>query len=279
MMINIKMLIKACEQLSYSYEIIDENSNLVMVYNQDRRYPFANWTTPLNSSSVSRLCEDKQYFYEYFKSRIKMPKTIGYLNPDCDPKYSNYLKYSNLQEIVKDIKFNFNYPVIIKKNRGSLGRNVFKCETQEDVSNALAKIYVKEMKIGDYIALAQDYIKIEHEYRVLLIDGELHCAYEKNIQNATYRGNLSPLHWDGAIAKLTQDPNLLEQFQNFCQPLFQYGELRYVGVDLAVDTDNNLWLIEANSSPGINYLIRDCGEEIAIEWYKKALVALFKRPG
>lgn len=279
MMSNIKMLIKACEQLGYEYKVMDESGNLVMVSDQNRCYPFANWTTPLNSLSVSRLCEDKQYFYQYFKSRIKMPHTQGYLNPECDPKYFNYLKFTNLEEIVQDIELNFNTPVIIKKNRGSLGTSVFKCETHSDIINALVKIYRKDLKIGDYIALAQEYIKIEQEYRVLVIDGELHCAYEKNIQNATYRDNLSPLHWDGAITKLVQDQALLEQFQQFCQPLFQSGELRYAGLDLAVDTEQNLWLIEANSTPGVDYLMRDCGEEIVIEWYKKTLVALFKLSG
>lgn len=279
MISNIKMLIEACEQLNYQYQVMDENGNLVMVFDQNRRYPFANWTTPLNSLSVSRLCEDKQYFYQYFKSRIKMPKTLGYLNPECDPKYSNYLKFANLEEIVQDIELNFQTPVIVKKNRGALGTHVFKCETQLDIINALVKIYRKDLKIGDYIALAQEYIKIDQEYRALVIDGELHCAYEKNIQNATYRDNLSPLHWDGAIAKLVQDQTLLEQFQQFCQPLFQYGELRYAGLDLAVDTEQNLWLIEANSTPGVDYLMRDCGEEIVIEWYKKTLVALFKPSG
>ncbi len=276
MLANIQMLIKACEQLGYEYEVIHESGNLVMVYHEKHRYPFANWTTPLNSTSVSRLCEDKQYFYESFKHCISMPKTLGYLSPICDPKYANYVKYSKVEQIVENIELNFNYPVIIKKNRGSLGNNVFKCETQPEVLDSLLKIYMRETKGRDYIALAQEYIKINQEYRVLFVDGVLHCAYEKNIQDATYIGNLSPLHWEGSIAKLVHDSTLLEQFQQFCQPLFQYGELRYVGLDLAVDTDNNLWLIEANSAPGIDYLLRDCGEEIVIEWYKKALMALFK---
>lgn len=278
MMPNIQMLIKACEQLGYEYQVIHENGNLVMVYDEQHRYPFANWTTPLNSLSVSRLCDDKQYFYEYFKSCILMPKTLGYLNPIDEHRYANYIKYFNVEQIVENIELNFSYPVIIKKNRGSLGVSVFKCETQQEVLDSLLKIYVRETKTGDYIALAQDYIKIDQEYRVLFLDGELHCAYEKNIQDATYIGNLSPLHWEGSIAKLVHDPTLLERFQQFCKPLFQYGELRYVGLDIALDTDNNLWLIEANSAPGVDYLIRDCGEEIVIEWYKKTLTALFEHP-
>lgn len=94
---NISMLIKACNHLGYEYEILHESGNLVVVKNQGKSHIFVNWSTPLNSSSVSHLCRDKEYFYQYFKSYINIPKTKGYLNPNCNELYSSYVKDSNVE--------------------------------------------------------------------------------------------------------------------------------------------------------------------------------------
>lgn len=275
MYVNIQMLIKACEELSYEYKILHESGNLVIVKYARHSHVFANSATPLNSSSVAHLTRDKEYFYKYFEFDITMPKTKGYLNPLCNIEYQRYLKYPHLEAIIKDIEFNFDYPVIAKRNKGSLGVNVFKCYDQSEVINALNVIYDFNHEKYDYVAVIQQYIDIKNEYRALFLDGELHCAYEKDISQAIFTGNLSRLHWQGAQAKLVSDLAFLERIQQFCYPVFQNRELRYAGLDIALDVDNKLWLIEANSSPLIDYLVRDCGEELAISWYKKALLLLF----
>lgn len=269
------MLIKACNNLGYEYEILHESGNLVVVKNQGKSHVFVNWATPLNSSSVTQLCLDKEYFYQYFKSYINMQKTKGYLNPNCNQLYSSYVKYSGLEEIANDLEQNFDYPVVLKKNKGSLGINVFQCNESSEVVNALCTIYDLSSNKYDYVAISQKYIKIQKEFRSLFVEADLHCVYEKNITEAKFVGNLSRLHWEGAKAEIVLDKNFLERIEYFCQPIFENCELRYTGLDIALDTDDKLWLIEANSSPGLDYFVRDCGEELAIEWSRKSLLSIF----
>lgn len=278
MNVNLQMLIKACQELNCEYRILHETGNLVVVRHAGHSHIFANWIAPLNSASVARLCEDKEYFYNYFKSCIDMPKTKGYLNPFHDGAYTEYKHYLDIESIANNIELNFEYPVILKKNRGTWGINVFKCENKNEVITSLLKIYDGNSKYFDYVALSQEYIKIANEYRVLFLEGTLHCAYEKDISEAAFVGNLSRLHWEGAKAKLVSDEAFLDRIKQFCKPLFQGGELRYVGLDIAFDINEKLWLIEANSAPGFEHFVKGCGEELAVEWYKKVLLTLFKTP-
>ncbi|NEP89834.1 MAG: hypothetical protein F6K18_25070 [Okeania sp. SIO2C2] len=60
------MLIKACNHLGYEYEIIHKSGNLVVLKNQGKSHVFVNWAILLNSSSVTHLFCDKEYFYQYF---------------------------------------------------------------------------------------------------------------------------------------------------------------------------------------------------------------------
>ena len=274
---NISMLIKACNNLGYEYDILHESGNLVVVKNQGKSHVFVNLAAPLNSSSVTHLCRDKEYFYQDFKSHINMPKTKGYLNPNCNKSYSNYVKNSNVEEIANNIDKNFEYPVVLKKNKGSKGRNVFQCNERSQVINSLDKIYDLSNYKYDYVAISQEYIQIQKEFRALFLEGNLHCVYEKSITGAKFVGNLSRLHWKGAKAKIVLDIDFLEQIQCFCKPIFKNCELRYTGLDIVLDTNNKLWLIEANSAPGFDYFIRDCGEELVIEWYRKTLLLIFRK--
>ena len=48
----------------------------------------------------------------------------------------------------------------------------------------------------DYIFLAQEYISIAQEYRVLVYDNELQFVYLKDNSEADFTGNISPLHFE-----------------------------------------------------------------------------------
>ncbi len=47
----------------------------------------------------------------------------------------------------------------------------------------------------DYVALAQEYIKIKHEYKVIFYRKKLQFSYLKNNTTAKYSDNLNSLHW------------------------------------------------------------------------------------
>ncbi|NMF59026.1 ATP-grasp domain-containing protein [Pseudanabaena yagii] len=271
MLTNIRMLIQACQKSSIDYEILHPNQNVVKVKFGDREYYFTNYSTPLTPQSVAEIFKDKQYFYQIFQDVVKMPRTISFISPYCDEKYLEYLEFPSIDKIIAEIEKNFALPVIIKRNRGSGGNNVFKCENLPKIRKALDHIFNVNSKNYDYVALVQEPINIVKEYRSVCLNQEQIVLYEKDISQALFTGNLSPLHWEGAIAKQVNDAQVIQAIKQFIKPIFQKMAIAYVGLDVALDDQGNYWLIEANSHPNFDIFIRDNGEEAIVQLFQKVL--------
>ncbi|MCY7332213.1 MAG: YheC/YheD family protein, partial [Pseudanabaena sp. CAN_BIN31] len=83
---------------------------------------------------------------------------------------------------------------------------------------------------------------------------------------------LSPLHWEGAIAKQVNDSRTIDAINEFIKPIFQkMPAIAYVGLDVALDDRGIYWLIEANSHPNFDIFIRDNGEEAIVGLFEKIL--------
>ena len=143
---NLQCLKKACDELNVKYKIYHSSENIFEVMVGDKSYMFINWSTPLNRHCYAQLNQDKDYFYTFFKNLIKMPKTKSYFNPHSDSKYAMFLKQKSIAEIIKDIESDFDYPVIVKKNRGSWGRNVFKIDERYKLER-LCLIFITDLAV------------------------------------------------------------------------------------------------------------------------------------
>ena len=273
---NLQCLQKACNNLKINYKIHHSSENIFELIINNKSYLFTNWSTPLNRHSNIQLNRDKDYFYTFFKDIIKMPETKSYFNPHSDPKYEKFLEQNSIAKIITDIESNFTYPMIIKKNQGSWGTNVFKISERHKLEKALLDIYNRFSSSYDYIALAQQYLDIESEYRVVFFNGKLQFCYRKDIEEATYIGNLSPFHHEGAKAVLLTDRELLDRIQNFCSPIFEKLDISYCGIDILIDKQNIMWLLETNSSPGYDNIIRFGHESIVVELYETIIKYLHK---
>ena len=211
------VLIELCKEKNIPFRIIHDSGNIVEIKsNTGAAYLFIMGATPFDSNSVVSLCKDKEFFYNYYKDAIDMPKTKGFLNPNCAQEWKNYLKFSSMEEVIKDSEKNFSYPFIAKMNKGSQGKCVFKVHNRDEFTTALNEIY-KE----DYVALLQDCIDIKSEYRVIYLNKKLMFAYKKNNEHAVFTGNLSPLHFEGAFAEIVENQNLLNAFDKFVQPMLK----------------------------------------------------------
>jgi hypothetical protein len=276
MLTNIRILLKACQSLAIEYEVLHPNQNLVKVKLSEYEYYFTNYSTPLIPQAIAEIFKDKQYFYQVFQDVVKMPYTQSFISPYCDEKHRDYLKFTTITEIVAEIERCFELPIIVKRNRGSGGSNVFKCGDLSQIHLALETIFNVNLKSYDYIALAQVPIQISKEYRCVYLNHELAILYEKDISQARFVGNLSPLHWEGAIAKQVRDQQVIDKINEFTKSIFQKMRIAYVGLDVAVDQRGNYWLIEANSHPNFDIFIRDNGEAKVIEMFEKILKYLQK---
>ena len=163
--------------------------------------------------------------------------------------------------------------MIVKRNSGSGGHNVFLCQNTDKIETALKEIFNINQKY-DYVALAQEFIQIKSEYRAIFLNKELVLLYEKDISDAEFAGNLSPLHWNGAKAKYINEPKILSEVANFAKPIFEELDLDYGGLDIVLDRDNQYWLIEINSHPNYSIITRDNGEKPVLKIFEKMLISL-----
>ena len=274
MLTNVKLLLQACQELNISYEILHRHQNLLRIKLEKRYYYFVNYTTPFNSKPITEIFKDKEYSYELLKNKIKMPKTIGFLSPLCDEKYKIYLHFKNIKSIENKIVNEFELPVIIKRNRGSSGNNVFLCQKKEEIEGYINRIFNIKNKDYDYVALAQEYIQIVREYRAIFFERKLVLLYEKDKSKARYTGNLSPLHWEGAKAKHITNSKIISSINNFVQPIFSEVPVNYAGFDIVIDKNETYWLIEINSSPNYEIFIRDNDPKIIVKMFQGMLKVL-----
>lgn len=268
---NLKIFLELCQEKNIPCSIIHPSGNLVEVKSlSGEPYLFTIGTTPFNSHSMVTLCKDKEFFYDYYKGTVRMPRTRSFLTPFCSDEWRSHLEFPTIDAIVQETKKDFDFPCIVKMNKGSQGKCVFKAKNEDELKKSLDEIYKT-----DYIALVQDYINIQSEYRVIFLHQDLVFAYKKNNENAQFIGNLSPLHFKGAYAEIVEDEKLLQNFRNFTHSMFQRKDIPYCGLDITLDTDNKMWLIEANTSPGFEYFLQNPqGKSLLRGLYTKMFIAL-----
>lgn len=271
MLTNISLVLEACRELNIPYEILHPSQNLIRIRHGGEDYFFVNYMTAFDSGSLAQIFKDKEYTYQLLKAHINTPKTLSFVSPHCEDKYQKYLSFPDIESIVLEVNKNFAFPVIIKRNRGSGGNNVFLCESGEQIKAALEIIFNVNSKDYDYVALAQEYIEITREYRAIFCKEKLVLLYEKDKSQAEFAGNLSPLHWEGAKAKHIINPKLMSEIEDFVKPVFAEIAINYAGLDIAQDTKGVYWLIEINSSPNYDIFVRDNDRQIAVKMFKDIL--------
>lgn len=271
MLNNIKIIIKACDKLNLSYETPHKSQNLLVVKIANDNLIFSNGKSPFNTESIAHICKDKDFSYNLLHKYINMPRTISFVDPNTSYEYIEYIEASDYNLISDIIENGFNFPVIVKKNSGSQGCNVFKCNTKQEILDALAIIYDKKDNKYDYVAIAQEYIDIQREFRVILFQSKIMLVYEKIIDKAKFIGNLSPLHWENAKTVIIDDEYLLQKIQESIQGISNFKEFQYIGLDLVLDKNNKFWVIELNSHPGYNKFLKDNNERYLVDMYIKIL--------
>ncbi|MEG4391809.1 YheC/YheD family protein [Microcoleus sp. BROC3] len=280
MLTNIQILLAACEELNIPYEILHPSQNLIRLKQGGEEYYFVNYMTAFNSASVAEIFKDKEYTYQLLNGKINTPRTLGFVSPHCEDKYKKYLSFPDIESIVLEVNKKIAFPVILKRNRGAGGNNVFFCESREQIKAALEIIFNVNSKDYDYVGLAQEYIEIAHEYRAVFCKEKLVLLYEKDKSQAKFAGNLSPLHWEGAKAKHIINPNLMSEIEDFVKPVFTEMAINYAGFDIALDKNGAYWLIEINSSPNYDIFVTDNDRQIVVTMFKSILETLIvnKKP-
>ena len=269
-------LIRACDELGFDYEFFDKEKNFLQVNLNGKSLHFQINRTPFVSAVMAGICKDKEHSYLMFKDSINMPKTIGFLDYTVEEKFLKYLTYDSANAIIERIEEEFTYPLVIKKNKGSFGINVFLCHNKDEVKEAIVTIFNKNSNQYDYIALAQEYIPHHREFRVVCFRGEVVLAYERISGNSDFNAR----YWEAGkgSAKHITDPEMIEKFTNFVRPALGISGLEYVGFDIVMRKDGSFSLLELNSGPKYDHFIKDNGTEAVVELYKKILARVLNDP-
>ncbi|MBN1617959.1 hypothetical protein JW887_01280 [Candidatus Dojkabacteria bacterium] len=266
-----KALIKACKKLKLKYEIPHKNAIAIKVLTDPALF-FVHHFIPVNHQDVCKICTDKDLSYTLFRKTIQIPKWKSYLDPNSNRKYQNLIKNKSIESIATDIIANFQLPVVLKMNQGSLGINIFICNSLKEIKNALAKIFNKNQKKYDYLAIAQEFIEINREFRIIMHKKKVLLAYEKDINNAIFTENISPETWENSKDLKINSISMQQKLEAFVKPVFDIIPIEFFGADIAEDKTGNLYLLEINHSPMFNHYIKDNGDEDIIKVYENLLI-------
>lgn len=272
-------LIQACDNLSIPYEILHKDQIVVRVEVNGRRYHYIHWFLPFNRADVQRILRDKDLQYALLKDVIQIPAWKAYLDPAKKADYPYAVGiFADIDTIVQDVIKDLSLPVLVKPNMRAQGVNVKVCTNEESLSNALQDIFDRANRGYSYIAVVQKYVDIRTEYRVLAYNMRNLLTYKKDTSSATFGGNVSPLHWEGARAVHITDNDIQSKLEKFIAPVFSEIGLVYGGFDIAEDHDGNLWLLEINRIPGVGIFVRDNGLEPVVKMHEEILKELMSLP-
>lgn len=268
-MATVNYICKALDQLGKSYSYFsDSERGIEYVSESGKQYFFIGSGSTLVHNGINIIARDKGFTYTLLHDMVAMPKTQWYYDPQGSSE-----KKTSYEEIFSDIATKFSFPLMIKMNKGSQGRHIYKCTTIQEVEQSIRAIFTRD-KDYDFMALAQEYIEIHKEYRVLVYDNEVQFVYLKDNSKADFVGNISPLHFDWAQAILIQDDVLLDEMKAFVARITSRLQLHYNGLDITIDKKGKRYLIELNGNPWFSIFTRDNGDEEVVKMYKKIILDL-----
>ena len=170
----ISILDEACSSFGYSFNNLDDNSNMIFSVSNGKKTFFSSVSGiyPLNPSSNSKLVKDKVWTSMFLRSK-------GYKVPSGNHFFTipNYLAFDTSGKEIEDALVfadSIGYPVFVKPNSCSQG--LF---AEIDYSPQEVRDHFDQISEVDHIAIVQEKIT-GLEYRIFVSNGEPQFAYSKS---------------------------------------------------------------------------------------------------
>ena len=182
-----------------------------------------------NKHEAVRVCDDKGETYIALVGKgINFPKTVfGAL---C---YNETLEIK--KESAKSIGKMLGYPVIVKESFGSMGKGVYKADTEDELFDTMKKVKTRPHLFQQYIG-----VKKGVDVRVIVIGGKVVAAMERVNEN-DFRSNVAR----GGLGVKIELP---EKFKATAEKCAQVLGLDYCGVDLLYGENGEPIVCEVNSN-------------------------------
>lgn len=207
----------------------------------------------LNPTAASLAANDKYVTFDLLR-HFGVP-VIEHAMLYAADNHSAYVEDRNTPEYIAEYFARHNNHLVIKPNEGQCGMGISQITALEQIPEALAEAFRLS-----FSASMCPFYDIEHEYRVVMLDGEARLIYQKNRQN-DWRFNLS----QGASVSQIADKILSEKLTILAQAAAKAIGLRFCSVDLIKPVDNELMVIEVNSGVAIVHYLEQFPND-----YKKA---------
>ena len=292
---TIHQLIKdICEEENIKFNLIS-NDWIIVLEKENKIHYISGTKFDLNNYVSANICNDK---YACFSA-------LKYNNiPVCE---HHILYKETKKEEIEEIFNNYNKDVVLKKNIGSYGIDMYHIKDIDELINKLNELFVNNKSVS-----ILPYYKIKSEYRVIVLNNEVELIYGKkrpvvigdgihtvyelllnfnkpffkdiNHEELDYileKDKIYEYSWQhniskGAIPYKINDNSLIERLTNIAVNTTKKLNLNFVSVDIVELDNNDLKVIEVNS--GVVTNIADYfedGDEIAYRIYKKAILSMF----
>ncbi|WP_127717460.1 RimK family alpha-L-glutamate ligase [Halobacteriovorax sp. HLS] len=212
-----------------------------------------NWsdlgTMVLNPVEDCRSFRDKLSAHILLSSLgVSTPQTKAFRGPISSGRIEQ-LEFRDASDVVKD-------EYLIKPTRGNKGHGISLCRGIDSLMSQLeAYYYLKDQKF-----IIQPRLKIKREFRLFFIGDHIYGAFEKNPKDKyDFR-----LNADRSDCYKIEPKNLTDELISFYNSIRRNTDLFYGGIDIA-ETDNGLYLLEVNPTPGFETLESICDLNVAKE--------------
>lgn len=196
----------------------------------------------LNPAASTLVADDKYATYEVLRNE-EVPvieHVMLYEAGNCN----TYVEGRNTPEYIAEYFTKNNNHIVIKPNAGQCGRGISQITSLTQIPTVLEEVFKQS-----FSASMCPFYKIEHEYRVVMLDGEARLAYQKNRGN-DWRFNLS----QGATASQVTNTELLNRLIELAKRAVVAMGLRFCSVDI-VEVAGDLMIIEINSGVTIMHYL------------------------
>lgn len=196
-----------------------------------------------NKADAIRLCDDKMLTYLSLSDKgIKMPKTI-----------SGPLRYSKKDSDVflKRIEASFSFPIVVKENYGSLGRNVYLVQNKTELKELENRLSFSPRLYQELVASS-----FGVDNRIIVIGGRAIAWMKRKSDNGDFRSNI-------ALGGHGEGVNLPQNYIMMAENCAKILGLDYAGIDILNGPDGEPILCEVNSNAFIKGIEEVTGINVA----------------
>ena len=196
-----------------------------------------------NKADAIRLCDDKMLTYLSLSGKgIRMPKTIP-----------GPLRYSKKDSdiFLNRIEASFSFPIVVKENYGSLGRNVYLVQNKSELEELENRLSYSPRLYQELIASS-----FGVDNRIIVIGGRAIAWMKRKSDNGDFRSNI-------ALGGHGEGVNLPQNYIRMAENCAKILALDYAGIDILNGPEGEPILCEVNSNAFIKGIEEVTGINVA----------------